>query len=534
MNSPFSPEVVIVGAGPCGLTLANLLGTLGVRTLLIEQHASTVSEPRAVTVDDESLRTMQSVGLAEIVSADVLPGGGVQYHSQFGEPFARVWPSVQEYGYARRNSFQQYIFEAQLREGLKRFPNVETRFETVMEGFTQDAEGVTVQLSDARGKSEVRAAFLAGCDGARSKVRHILGIELKGRTHEERWLIVDVAGTPARFRNAQVFCDPRRPCITLPGPHGTRRYEFMLLPGEKDEDVLPEPVARAMIERYIPADKGVQIVRKLVYTFHARIADRWREGRVFISGDAAHLTPPFVGQGMNSGIRDAHNLSWKLAAVLRGQFGLSLLDTYKEERKDHAWALIEMAISTGFFMQPKSWLSAFLMQTAVRIASLYPPARDYLVQMKYKPKPRFEAGFILPDTLPPKISLSGRLFIQPRVETPGARGVRFDDAIGPGFTLLLYGPVPGETPRFPEVPAVLGARRIWVMPRDHLFPLEGKAEGVDALIRDDEGAIGAVLAPYGRCAVLLRPDRYVMAVIPLADPAPVTQALQGLIARHAA
>ena len=568
VDMAFKPAVIVIGAGPCGLTLCNLLGSMQVPTLLIERNSSTVNEPRAVSIDDESLRTMQAIGLDAEVLSQVVQGYGAHYYSPSGRRFARVQPATREFGFPRRNAFRQPVLEAQLRAGLARFDCVQVRFDTTLESFTQDGQSVTVQLCQRdRGASDggandgqrysVSADWLIGSDGGRSRVREQLGIAMAGSTFSEKWLIVDLAGTPDRFRHTRVYCDPSRPAISLPGPHGTRRYEFMLLPGERDEALQSEAVARQLIARVSLADSNIPIVRQVVYTFHARLAERWREGRVLLAGDAAHLTPPFAGQGMNSGIRDALNLAWKLAAVQRGQLPTSLLDSYEAERRPHAWALIEMALAIGHFMQPKSRLGAFLMQSALRIASLFPPARDYFLQMKFKPKPRFERGLVVPDALPAKLSLSGRLFPQPMVETPELRSLRLDDALGAGFALLLVGCAPGEVleagalpwqQKFPVVPEAFGARRVRIVPQHYNFPLATAAsvpasaaassaasspsqQGAqqELVLRDAEGVIASALAAYGPCAVLLRPDRHVLAVIPLAASQATLHALQQLL-----
>ena len=191
-----------------------------------------------------------------------------------------------------------------------------------MTRIVEEGGEVRVGLAAADGAAdEVRARYVAACDGARSGTREALGIKLGGSTYSERWLIVDLAGSTDRFRHTRVYCDPARPALALPGPDGTRRYEFMMLPGETPEEVLDESRVRALLARHSAEDARLEIVRKAVYHFHARIADRWRAGRILLAGDAAHLSPPFAGQGMNSGIRDAQNLGWKLAYVLRGDLG---------------------------------------------------------------------------------------------------------------------------------------------------------------------------------------------------------------------
>jgi 3-(3-hydroxy-phenyl)propionate hydroxylase len=529
---PLKPHysVIVVGAGPTGLVIANILGVERVDTLLLERNERTVSEPRAVSIDDESLRTIQGVGLVDTVLGDVVQGYGSHYFSPSGRTFARVQPAVQEYGFPRRSAFRQPVLEAQLREGLRHYSHVEARFSHRLEQFEQDAEGVTLQVLGPDGTPQtIRCNYLVGCDGSRSGVRERLGIPMDGSSFGERWLIVDLLGTPDRFRHTRVYCDPRRPAISLPGPNGTRRYEFMLHAGERDEDLLREDVVRQMIGERSAGDRDLQIARKVVYAFHARVAQRWRDRRIFLAGDAAHLSPPFAGQGMNSGVRDSLNLGWKLASVVRGELGPGLLDTYEQERKPHALALIDMAMRIGHFMMPAGAVQAFVLQNLIRLLSVFPPARDYVMQMKFKPMPRYAAGFVVPDGASEADSLSGRLFVQPQVESPAGRRMPLDDALGRGFRLLMFGPLPGDP--LPEVPLplALGAERFFIVPQDYNFPHPLPAGGERTMLRDCEGGVEAVLRPFAPCAVLLRPDRYVAAVIRLSHPEPACRSLTRLV-----
>ncbi len=424
--------VAIVGAGPCGLTLANLLGGYGIRTLLLERNPSTVNEPRAVSIDDESLRTLQNMGVLEQVLPDVVLGYGVHYFSWSGREFARIEPTSREYGHPKRNAFRQPLLEARLLEGLGRFASVHVMLSTELKRFTDGGARVTLEVEGAAGPGSFSCDWLIGCDGGKSGVRAALSVALGGTTYAERWLIVDLADRPDPFIHTRTYCDPRRPAIRLPGPHGTVRYEFMLFEHESPEDVLDEAQIRAWMRARVASDEKLAMVRKVVYTFHARMAERWKLGRVLLAGDAAHLTPPFAGQGMNSGVRDAFNLAWKLAAVSRGEQGAALLDTYEEERKPHAWSLIAMALRIGRFMQPKSRLAAMAMQGALRLAGLYPPARDYVLQLKFKPKPRFGSGFFVPGG-PQGGVCAGQLFPQPTIERRDwCAGVARWPA-GPGF-----------------------------------------------------------------------------------------------------
>ncbi len=521
MNSTSSRElaawysIIIIGSGPAGLTLANLLGLAGIRVLLIERNASTVQEPRAVSIDDESLHTMQAIGIVEEVLAETVPGYGSHYYTASGRLFAKVEPTGTPYGYPRRNAFRQPILERQLHKALSRFPHVETVFGHTFESFTQDVNGVSVRVKGP-GKEcvEIRCDYLIGCDGASSTIRNLLGIPLAGSTFNERWLIVDLEGSNNPFSYTKVFCNPHRPAIMLPGPHSTCRFEFMLHSYERDEDLLKPEVVQDLLNTYGAAPHSV-IVRKVVYRFHARLATHWSKGRVFLAGDAAHLTPPFAGQGMNSGIRDAYNLAWKLEAVIQGRIGPGLLDTYEQERRAHAEAMIQLALQMGVVMAPHSLWSAWAIQGAFRVLSIYPAARDYIEQMKFKPKPRFLSGFIMPDNQRQHRTLVGRLFPQPHVLTQDNRNVLLDTILGNEFTLVARSSRPDLifATATDSIWNQLQARRLAILPQG----TEWCALPGVTMVRELDQTFAAVLADYPDHFIVLRPDHYVMACIQMAD-----------------
>ena len=519
MRLPSRIPIVIVGAGPTGLTLANLLGVYGAPCLLIERNAATVHEPRAVSIDDESLRTMQMAGLAETAMRETVAGYGSHYFSSRGRCFAKVQPTEEPFGFPRRNAFRQPVLERQLREALARFAHVTGAFEHQLIDFEQDASEVRLQIRQAGEEHQVACDYLIACDGASSPVRRKLGIGMGGSTFRERWLIVDLENSPVASPHTKVFCNPKRPCIALPGPQLTRRYEFMLHDDEREEDVL----ATDMIARLLHQHEAVpesRVVRKVVYTFHARLADRWSEGRVYLAGDAAHLTPPFAGQGMNSGLRDATNLAWKFAAVTRCELGPGLLATYESERRDHAWSMVGFALTIGRVMRPRNVLDAFATEQAFRLLSLWPKARDYVSQMKFKPPPRFAHGFIVPDGKPAKTTLVGRMFPQPRVLTADGE-MRLDDVLGPGFALLVRSSRAASiVPKLEQKP--------WsdLKPRIVVFG----EEAVEGAIAVREVLINPRLAEYLDHVLLLRPDRYVAACIPAKDLEKGAEAVGTLVA----
>jgi 3-(3-hydroxy-phenyl)propionate hydroxylase len=501
-------DVAIVGAGPTGLTLANILGQAGIGVVLIERNESTVREPRAVSIDDESLRTMQAIGLSAAVSQDAALDYGSHYCTADGTPFVKVAPATREYGFPRRNAFMQPKLEATLRQGLARFANVTALFGHTCESFVEDAGGVTMRISGSGGApADIHCGFLVGCDGARSATRKRIGASLVGSSYRQRWLIVDLAHTKERLRQTRVVCDPVRPLITLPGPDGTRRYEFMLHEGESEDLAVVPDFVRSLLAAHGP-DADAPIVRRQVYAFHARIADRWQQGRVLLAGDAAHLSPPFAGQGMNSGIRDAHNLGWKLAAVATGRLGAALLDSYQAERAPHAWALIELAMKMGRIMMPASRARAFLVQAGFRLACLAPRLQSYFAEMRYKPKPFYQDGFVAPAR--GGLTLVGRMLPQPQIENRDRRRMMLDDRLGNQFCLLAYGP---QAQRALDHAAALDLglpdlRRLAVLPMVFNPDLE-LPEG--EVVRDVADTLAAFM-PAGRTLVLLlRPDRYVAA-----------------------
>ena len=497
-------QVCIVGAGPTGLMLANLLGISEIHTLVVERNISTVGEPRAVSIDDESLRTTQAAGLVEPVLADCLLDYGSHYFSADGRCFAKVEPTTREFGYPRRSAFRQPLFEATLRSGLDRFDHVDIRFETELTDFSQDPNSVSVALAPASGMSAtITCDYLAACDGGRSFVRNALGIPLLGSTFEQRWLIIDLLATKDTFRQTRIFSNPVRPGICLPGPHGTRRYEFMLNPQETNEEAEAEEFSRRLLHDHGP-DGDTEIVRRQVYTFHARKAERWRKGRIFLLGDAAHLTPPFAGQGLNSGIRDAHNLAWKLTAVLRGDLPDTLLQTYEQERRPHAWALIELAMAIGRVMVPTSTTNAWIKQTLFHALDLWPPAKRYVSEMRFKPKPYYETGFLaFPDNGFAK-KFIGRMMPQPLVENrEGTLGL-LDESLGDQFCALALHEDPVHvSSMFSELPE--SVQQVCITPK-HIMPSKTSTM---ICVRDATGGFEQFARGAKSPIFFVRPDRYI-------------------------
>jgi 3-(3-hydroxy-phenyl)propionate hydroxylase len=527
-------SVIVVGAGPVGLTLANALGQARINTIVIDREEGTVAEARAVSIDDEALRVMQALGLGPEILKDVVPGYGSHYYTgPGGRQFARVEPTVSDYGYPRRNAFRQPLFEAALLKGLERFACVRVLFGHNLESLEQDAAGVSAHVSAPGGARLVlRASWLAACDGGRSTVRKLLGIAMSGSSFRARWLVLDTEQDNDPYKHSRVYCNAARAVLDIPGPHRTRRFEFLLKDGEDEEAVMAPARVRELLQPFRGA-QPTAIVRKIVYTFHARMAEKWRVGRVFLAGDAAHLTPPYAGQGLNSGVRDAHNLGWKLAAACRGQFADKALDSYEAERRDHAWSLIKLALNLGVVMAPKNRLHAAAVVWFFTLAGLFPPLRDYFLQMRFKPKPRFAHGLIVDESGGLEASMVGRMLPQPLLRSADGRSQLMDELIGPGFALIAT-----EADAEAELAALshplwdeLGAVRLLIVsPGD---ATGGAYDGPNyRRVIDTAHGMGALRGSLLGKFILLRPDRYVAGVFHGAEEATFADRFRRLLDGH--
>ncbi len=507
-----SIDVIVVGSGPTGLTLANLLAKMDARVCLIEKNEKTVSEPRAVSIDDEALRVYQSIGLKDKLSKNIIEGYGSIYKDSSGKEFSRVMPNTREYGFEKRNAFQQPTLEKILYENFLQFSNSKSFFNWKMLNFIQTNSGVKATITCQKtGKQKIiEGKFLVGCDGASSLTRKTLKIPLEGASFKETWVIVDLIKTINRNRHTEVFCNPDRPCITLPGPGQTRRYEFMMKANENEDNMLFEQNVRSLLASVGPdAHQGIRRIR--AYTFHARVAKTWREKRIFLAGDAAHLSPPFAGQGMNSGVRDAANLAWKLSVGLDKNDSEEVLDSYEKERKPHAWDMINLALRMGKIMNPRSHFRAFMLKNVFRTLRLFGPAKDYVSQMKYKPKPSFSSGMIWPDGK--KETIVGKLIPQPITEDPKKRDILLDEYFLNKECLLIFDEQPDKflskrvIDTFLEKEcAVIGLTPEWSNSyRSHIQIVRDKSKFFSS----------SPYCSYIGSAMLIRKDKYVAAVTPI-------------------
>ncbi len=351
--------VIIIGAGPTGTTAATLLGQYGIPTLVLDRHESVYPLPRAVHADDEIYRILARLGVGDEFAAHRRSALGLRLLDKDFRVLAELKRSTEPSanGYPQMNMFDQPELEGMLRTNLKRYPHVALRGDVEVTSVTQNKPGrVRVSFLDRvrGGEQSVEASYVLGCDGANSVVRASIGSHMYGLPFQQTWVVIDV-DTDAelnQWEGCHQLCSLERAGTYMRVGETRYRWEFRLLDGETAADYQTIDHIEPLIKPWlgdVPAEQ-LRLVRVTAYTFRAQVASRWRERNVFVLGDAAHLTPPFVGQGMAAGLRDALNLTWKVAGVLGNSLPESVLDSYEQERKAHAAAMIMMAVSVGAAM----------------------------------------------------------------------------------------------------------------------------------------------------------------------------------------
>lgn len=434
--------VIIAGAGPVGLTLANLLGLHGIQTLVLEKEQLPPEGPRAVSLDDESLRIWQQCGLVRSMAPFIVEGreGDVvfTYRTRSGKALFSMSQSGRPYGYARGNVFLFHRVLEILRAGCQRFAHVDLRPGWTVRNCTPGTASVQLVAEDQDGRQHsLSATYLIGCDGGRSTVRTALNIPMQGAPYAESWLIVDtfdpsLAEQPLR-EGVEVWCDKRCPTASIPLPGGYRRWEFLLRSGMCPSDVPDHENIRRLIAQRKPLLQA-RIVRQLVHTYKGCIAEHYGRGPIFLAGDAAHLSPPFAGQGMATGLRDASNLAWKLAFVLKGLAPRELLESYAGERRPHQIKMLKLARRMGAMMMPRTRIHELLVMALFAVAGRCNALRRAMeirgesitpVYQERREKPGIRAGHYL---------------IQPRINEERL----LDDLLGLNFSLLSFDRSPRE------------------------------------------------------------------------------------------
>ena len=494
---PQQVDVLIVGYGPVGAALAAMLGGHGVRTLVIDKSPDILMAPRAIALDNEALRVLQMAGLKDdAFEKVVIPH--VKMHCPYVGQFGHVNTTGTIDTHPKLVTFYQPDLEKALRRRVNEHARVSVATGVEMSSFTQHADGVRATLSTAGGatQKEVSARYRVGADGAGSRVRKAIGQDFTGQTYVEDWLIVDAQNVPANIDHVEFLCDHRRPTPHMVAPGGRTRWEFMLQPGETREQMEKDETITELLKPWAKAGE-IRIERKAVYRFHARSCARYSEGRVFLVGDAAHITPPFVGQGLVAGLRDAANLSWKLAWVVNGQANASILDSYDRERRPHATQMIRLAKWMGKLVMPRNRLMAMLVHGTMALLRKIPALRAYTDELGIKPKNEFPEGLFAPGHA--RLKRGGPL-AQGHVRGNDGGIVRSDDALQ-GFTLIGLG-------RDAAAHLSPAMHEAWTRHGGTIVHLAADA--------DVDGCLLPKNAGDGWCAVV-RPDRVVLHDGPLAD-----------------
>jgi 3-(3-hydroxy-phenyl)propionate hydroxylase len=399
---------------------------------VIEAASGPSDEPKAISIDDESLRTYAQAGVLDELLRIIVPGLGTRYYGADGHPlFTASAPVPGALGYPFKNPFAQPDLERVLHRALAAHPLIRISYGTRMIDANQDAAGVHLTVESADGLETERAEYLLGADGGRSATRALAGVPMAGRSHSEVWTVIDTVNDEHRERFGMHYGTPERPHVIVPGLDGRCRYEFRLFPGEGEAGETPGLELVSHLLAPYRSVTAADIERVVNYRFHGLNAERYRVGRIFLLGDAAHMMPPFAGQGLNSGIRDAANLSWKLAGVLQGRLGDSVLDSYDAERRPHAAAVIDLSERLGRIVMTTSGRVAGYRDRLIKQRLASAEGREYFEHMRYRPQSDFHSRLVVSGLG------AGAMIRQPRVfDMTLADMVELDDVLGEGWALL--------------------------------------------------------------------------------------------------
>lgn len=436
-----SYDVAVIGYGPTGATAANLLGRLGLKVLVVERDLDVYGRARAISTDEEVMRVWQSVGLADRLQQDMLSDRPLNFVDADGVPFIDMKITSRGAGHPPQQFLYQPAVDHVLREGAARFPNVEVLLEHECLRVLPAGDEVELMLADLRTDTfkRCRASYVIAADGGSSPTRGQFGIGYSGRTYAERWVVIDtkvIKEWDAHDR-LRFHCNPARPTVDCPTPLGHHRWEFPARADEDDRTLLGDKEIWKVLNDQGITDEHVEILRAVIYSHHVRVADRWRVGRIFLAGDAAHAMPPWIGQGMSAGVRDVANLCWKLAAVIRGEAPDGLLDTYQAERKPHVTEVTRRACLVGRIITERNRGIAAIRNHVFRALTRVPGVDAGLLKMTWIPDARYGKGFFAGGH-----RAVGWQIPQPWITDASGASVRLDDVLGGQWAILHTGVPP--------------------------------------------------------------------------------------------
>ncbi|SEB23641.1 bifunctional 3-(3-hydroxy-phenyl)propionate/3-hydroxycinnamic acid hydroxylase [Variovorax sp. YR216] len=498
-------DIVIVGYGPSGATFAKLMAQRGYRIAVFDQAGAIYDKPRAITADQEVMRVFQECGLADEIAATTAPHPGTDFVGIEGQVIKRFYPAPPPHLLAWEPTwmFVQPELEATLRRGLERHPQFATFLRHEFTGCEpwEDGVRVSVRRRDDGAVFTHTARYLIGADGGRSAVRRSIDATIEDLAFDEWWMVVDawLRGPVDLPGRCVQYCRPSRPGTYIVGPENLRRWEIKLLPGETPDDFQTEASVIEVLSTFVDTTR-LELCRTAIYRFHALVVNEWRDQRVFLMGDAAHQMPPFLGQGLCAGIRDAVNLAWKIDGVERLGFDAQLLDSYGLERKQHVRTIVSHAKDFGLIIGELDPQAA--RERDRELGEQLAAGRSESVRQKFIPN--LETGLIARNDDGTRADGAGELFVQPWVQQ-GEDVRRLDDLLPPGF---LFVTDDAETRAWFDA----GSTDVWarIGGRDVVVgaPSQPAPQGVLA-VRERDGLFGRWLHALGARAVIVRPDHYV-------------------------
>ncbi len=520
-------QVIVIGAGPIGLVTALLLADAGVRTTVVERAEAPGDLPRAISLQDESFRVFEQLGIADALKVESLLDTGSRYIGLQGRLLAEAKPAPSRIGHPAKTQFDQPILEQLLFDRAVEHPGLELLLGAEATALTHDIDGVIVHINERGVPRRLAADWLVGADGGRSFTRSELGIRLAGTTQTQRWIVVDLLNEQKKHEPfAEFHCDGKRPYVLVPGVDGRLRIEFMLFDYEDaDKMTSPDSIRELIVPAFRSELAPEDVRRAAVYVAHQRVALTYRSGRTFLAGDAAHLMPPFAGQGLNAGVRDAANLAWKLIETVKGGATERLLDSYEIERRTHGARMVKISRRIGAVVMATNPVATRTRDAVVRLVNLVPRARHYLANMRFITPPDYSLGVAvsLPAAGSPLPGAEiGRALSQPTVRDADGNSAGLDAYLGRGWALIGIGVDP--TTAGPYWSGIEAAR-IQLLPPGAALR---KAHEGALQVSETVPALTAT-SPEEAVFIAVRPDRYVAAVFTASDEQRVVAELRTFI-----